>query len=523
MRNIIHLSVLFLCGLYFLNLQAAEDIVTGEVNQRLNLILIVTDNQHPDLLGAYGNPTIRTPNIDILAEQGVRFTSAHAVSGVCSPSRATLLTGLLPSQTGVHNALPGRPPIDDWSAISEFRNLPMTLKAAGYKTSLIGKYHLGRHDRAQLGFDDWVTFPSGHTESFYNVGVIDNGAGYVVGSHITDFWTKKAIERIQAWRDKTPYFLMLSFNGPYSLPPVVNELYENRHTGQYIENPPSMPQEPVNPALENWAREGDPRTYSEAHGITPWAAIQALNNRRSMANIAAETSMIDDGVGRLMAALKESGQLENTLVIYTSDQGAAFGQRGLWGNSSWAWPFAAYDANTRIPLIIRLPGNRAIRGQTVVGIVNQYDVFPTILDLLGFSDINIQDSPGQSFAAAIRDNETLPGRAAYFDYLTTRAIRTTKYRYIEHLLHDKSELYDLLADPAEMTDLSAVPEYQAARQEMSGMLSQFFATYADEHYDLWHGGTAKARALDGTRADLYREKFPEWKGVEMVERKSYSH
>ena len=515
--------MLFFIALSALNLQAEVGGTAVEVRQHPNLILIVTDNQNPDLLGTYGNSVIQTPNIDAMAKQGVRYTSAHAVSGVCSPSRATLLTGLLPSQTGVHNALPGQPPIDNWSAISEFKNLPMTLKSAGYKTSLIGKYHLGRHDRAQLGFDDWVTFPSGHTESFYNVAVIDNGNEYVVDGHLTDYWTKKAVERIEAWGTQTPFFIMLSYNGPYSLPPVVNEHYENRHTRQYIENPPGMPQEPVNPALENWAREGDPGTYREASGITPWAAIRALNNHRSMANIAAETAMIDDGIGRVMAAVEATGQLENTIIIYTSDQGAAYGQRGLWGNSSWAWPFAAYDANTRIPLIIRSPDNQSSGGRIVEQIVNQYDIFPTVLELLGFSDINIQNSPGRSFAATVNDNVVLPKRAAFFDYLTTRAIRTAEFRYIEHLLHDKSEFYDILADPAESINLSESPEYESELTEIRKKLNGFFATYADEHYDLWRGGTAKARALDGRRVDQYLEKFPAWNGVEMVERGSYSH
>ena len=519
LRQVILFSIMFSA----LNLQAEERKTSGEVRQPPNLILIVTDNQNPDLLGVYGNLIIQTPNIDALAKQAVRYTSAHAVSGVCSPSRATLLTGLLPSQTGVHNALPGQPPIDNWSAISEFRNLPMTLKSAGYKTSLIGKYHLGRHDRAQLGFDDWVTFPSGHTESFYNVAVIDNGNEYVVDGHLTDYWTKKAVERIEAWGTQTPFLIMLSYNGPYSLPPVVNEHYENRHTAQYIETPPTMPQEPINPALENWAREGDPRTYSEAHGITPWAAIRALNNRRSMANIAAETAMIDDGVGQLMKALEETGQLENTIVIYTSDQGAAYGQRGLWGNSSWAWPFAAYDANTLIPLIIRSPDTGYPDGRVIEQIVNQYDIFPTVLELLGLADISIQNSPGRSFAQSVNGNTALPERAAFFDYLTTRAIRTAEYRYIEHLLHDKSELYDILADPSESVNLSESPEYKSELAEMRKQLNQFFATYADEHYDLWRGGTAKARALDGKRVDQYMKKFPDWNGVEMVETGIYSH
>jgi arylsulfatase A-like enzyme len=133
---------------------------------RPNLLLIVTDNESPSLLGAYGNREIRTPHIDQLAADGMLFTRAFATSGVCSPARATLLTGLIPSRTGVHNGLPERFTVPDYSAIEEFRNLPQTLADAGYVTALVGKYHLGAHEKPQLGFGFWATFSGGHTESF---------------------------------------------------------------------------------------------------------------------------------------------------------------------------------------------------------------------------------------------------------------------------------------------------------------------------------------------------------------------
>ena len=106
---------------------------------RPNVLLIITDNQSPGLLGAYGNRDILTPNIDRLATEGLLFEQAYATSGVCSPTRATLLTGLLPSQTGVHNGLPGRFKVENWSAIEEFRNLPQTLADAGYRCTVLGQ------------------------------------------------------------------------------------------------------------------------------------------------------------------------------------------------------------------------------------------------------------------------------------------------------------------------------------------------------------------------------------------------
>ena len=153
-----------------------------------NIVLIISDNQSHSLLGTYGNREILTPNIDQLAAEGIRFNHAFSVNGVCSPTRATLMTGLLPSQTGVHVALPTNVDVAGWSAIEEFRNLPLTLKSAGYNTALVGKYHLGEYDEAQLGFDFWVTFPGGHTTTFYDEVVIDNGETYRNPEHLTDFW-----------------------------------------------------------------------------------------------------------------------------------------------------------------------------------------------------------------------------------------------------------------------------------------------------------------------------------------------
>ncbi len=495
----------------------------------LNLILIVTDNQSPGVLGAYGNRDVITPNIDRMARNGAVFMSAHATSGVCSPSRATLLTGLLPSQTGVHNALPSQPPIENWSAISEFRNLPSMLKAAGYATALIGKYHLGWHDSAQLDFDKWVTFPSGHTEKFYDVEIIEDGKRYVTPKHLTDFWTEKATAFIEDQTGKEPFFLLLTYNGPYALPPVVNAVYENRHTQYYLDNPPAMPQEPVGDYLENWAKEGDPGTYSEKHGITPWAAIKALNNHRTMANLAAETTMIDDGVGEIFNALERVGADRNTVVIYTSDQGAAYGQRGLWGNSSWSWPFAAYDANTNVPLIFWDNGHRIKRKSNIDQIVNQYDFFATILELLALDDIEISSSPGKSFAPLVIEPhadsaaDIAADGAAFFDYLTARAVRTAEFRYVKRLFSDDVELYDMLADPGERVNLASDPLYRETVATLDAMLVKFFDQYGDPYYDLWKGGAAKGRMLDGRRVEQYREYFPGWNKVELKQPMPFDH
>ena len=202
--------------------------VTAET--RPNIVLIVTDNQSEQVLGAYGKSDIRTPHIDSLAEDGMLFRHAFSASGVCSPTRATLMTGLMPSQHGVHNAMPSQFDIDDWAAVEEFRSLPQTLVESGYATGLVGKYHLGDARQAQMGFEYWVTFPTGHTTTFHGNDIIDNGETYQLDDqHLTDFWTDKALQFIDAQSPEQPFFLYVSYNGPYNLPPLVIAHPRNRH------------------------------------------------------------------------------------------------------------------------------------------------------------------------------------------------------------------------------------------------------------------------------------------------------
>lgn len=476
-----------------------------------NLLLIVTDNQGPGLLGAYGNPDIRTPNIDRLAAEGLLFEQAYATSGVCSPTRATLLTGLLPSQTGVHNGLPGRFKVPDWSAIEEFRNLPQTLADAGYRTGMVGKYHLGDHARAQLGFDFWATFRGGHTESFVDAELTDNGETLNVADlnlHVTDFWTRRAVDFLEQQSAEEPFFLMLSYNGPYILPPTVNEPATNRHAAYYAANPPRMPQWPVHPYLREWAKNVR-MPVDVVGGTYPWAAIDALNNQQAMNRIASEMTMLDDGIGEVLAALERRGLDKDTLVVFLSDQGSAYGQLGLWGNSSWGAPAPAYRANMQIPLIFRQPG-QVPPGQRNTMLIDEFDLFPTLLDYLGLGDRQIADTPGRSFTKALRGGDIDWDDTVFFEYIDTRVIQTRDWKYTKRFLAAPNELYNLAQDPDETRNLADDPESQTVRNELDARLTAFFDRYADPRFDIWNGGTAKATLFYGGRNDRFANHFESW-------------
>jgi arylsulfatase A-like enzyme len=486
---------------------------TAPVNaaRRTNVLLILTDNQSPSLLGAYGNREIRTPNIDRLAAEGTLFTRAFATSGVCSPARATLLTGLIPSRTGVHNGLPERFAVSGYSAIEEFRNLPQTLADAGYVTGLVGKYHLGASEQPQLGFGTWVTFGGGHTESFVKQTVVDNGRTFDVaetGEHLTDFWTRRAVDFIGAQTTTQPFFLMLSYNGPYVLPPTVLDPPNTRHAAWYEAHPPAPVGEPVHPYLAAFARSF-PDNIPLRGGNVGRAAIESLTSPRAMLNVASEVSMVDDGVGRVLDALEKSGLARDTLVIFASDQGSAFGQKGLWGNSSWGSPYPAYNANMQIPLIVRQPGPIPA-GRRSDHTINEFDLLPTILDYVGLGDRRIAGTPGRSHTALLRGGRGKREQPAYFEYITTRVIQTREWKYIKRFLDTPDELYDLAKDPGETRNLAGEPAQAGVQRSLDAQLTAFFDRHADPRWDVWRGGTAKAVLVYGNRNRRFAEQFPGW-------------
>ena len=501
--------------LVFLALATCFPLVSAAQATPPNIVLIVSDNQSSALLGTYGNNEIKTPNIDRLAQQGIRFNNAFAINGVCSPTRATLLTGLIPSQTGIHVALPSDIDVPGWSGIEEFRSLPQTLSEAGYRSGLVGKYHLGMPQTPQLGFEYWVTFPSGHTTTFYDQTVIDNGETYTVAQHLTDFWTEKAVDFLSRQNRDKPFFLYLAYNGPYNLPPTVTMEPNNRHAAYYTAHTPAMPQEKIHPYLRNWAQGGrGPTSLMVREGTTAWTAIEALNNRTAMINAAAETTMVDDGVGVIMRKLEALGLDHNTIVLYTSDQGASYGQHGLFGNTSWSFPFTAHNINMQIPLIIRHPG-RIPSGIASDRFINQYDLFPTLLGYIGMGDKSIANTPGKDFSPLLLGDDIADwDDTAFFEFVTVRVIRTPEWKYMKRLDDEEpNTLYHIGNDPEERLNLIDEPAYAKVVNELDRRLAAFFDRYRNEAYDLWTGGTAKGILLQKYygRNDIFSSRFPGWK------------
>ena len=218
----------------------------------------------------------------------------------------------------------------------------------------------------------------------------------------------------------------------------------------------------------------------------------------------------DRQIGRVLDAIAELGLEENTLVVFTSDQGSHYGQHGLWGNSSASWPFITYNENMQIPLIFRQPGQIQAGTETDL-MVNQFDFLPTLLDYLGLAAKEIENSPGKSFAAALSgDQLKYWDNTIFYEYITARVIRTERWKYQKAFLAGEDQLYDLDTDPGEKINLADNPDYAEIKKDLDNQLTRFFDQYADPRYDLWHGGTAKLRLLDAGQNSLFADQFPDW-------------
>jgi arylsulfatase A-like enzyme len=453
--------------------------VPAAAAKRPNVVLILTDNHAAWTLGCYGNPDVCTPNIDRLAGEGVRLTRSFAVNAVCSPTRASLLTGLIPSQHGVHCYLrAGGAQVgpDAYYTLAEFRTLPEILHESGYVCGMVGKWHLGDNLHPQDGFGYWITMPHGATSTFYDAQVIEDGQIRKEPKYLTDLWTEHAEAFIRRNKDR-PFFLYLPYNGPYGLGGSLLKPARNRYADYYADKQlASFPREPMHPWLFN--------------------NKDFLNNVQAIRRYAAEISGLDDGVGRVMDTLRELDLEENTLVIFTGDQGLACGQNGIWGMGDHTRPLHTFDPGINTPMIYRQPG-RIPAGTTCDLMTSTYDVLPTVLGYLGLKDKMAAEpeSPGRDYSAALSGRKLDWDNVVFYEFENTRMIRTADWKYTRRIPEGPDELYGLAADPEERRNLAGLPDYAEKQNELSGRLDAFFSRYADPKFDLWHGGNAKSRQI----------------------------
>ncbi len=439
---------------------------------RPNILLVVTDDQGHWACGPCGSAEIETPTMDLLAATGVWFANASSPSPVCSPARASLLTGRLPSQHGIHDFLSETGSDEhDWLAGEIL--LPELLREAGYFTSLVGKWHLSGSGRPPAGvFDRWLSYDVG-AEGWQNqylhrgrVHLLDNGEAVTVDGFQTAELTRWAIEIIEHRSDDRPFFMLFA--------PTETHAPFDGHPDEWVDRYRSVSFADI------------PRGESSALPPNGAASLLPDDPTEMLAQYYAAVSAQDAWIGELLTALDDAGLVDDTLVIVTSDHGHMNGQHGLVGKANATLPQNLYEEVVRVPLVMRWPA-RLPEGAATDLFVDHLDLFATVLDAAG---IELDD--------ATRERISSPGRSL-LQLFGGSAVEWRRYRFAEHgnarMVADRrwklvrryppvdpsfgDELYDLETDPRETTNLIGVPGYQYRPVKLEAVLDEHFGRYED--------------------------------------------
>lgn len=454
----------FLFALWLLPCHRAG--VSGaETQKRPNMVVVLVDDLRWDEIGCAGHPFVKTPEVDRVAREGARFLNAFATTPLCSPVRGSLLTGLYAHAHGI---------VDNTDRSEQSHRLetfPRVLKREGYETGYIGKWHMGNDPTPRPGFDYWVSI-KGQGETT-DPEIYENGKLAPVSGYITDIFTDRAVEFIRRERSK-PFLLYLAHkaihpnltqydDGSISDPSAAVFIPAQRHKDLYADatvtrRPNATDRLEGKPALQR--KIGDLPPLSPETGTSD---TTILNRLRMLA-------AVDEGLGRMVKALEESGQFDNTVLVFTSDHGYFNGEHGLSVERR-----LAYEETMRIPLVVRYPP--LVEAETTLDeLVLSIDLAPTFLDLAGVESENKMH--GRSlvplFEGSSEDWRTSFLVEYYSDTVFPRvltmgykAVRTERYKFIHYLdLEGMNELYDLQTDPYELKNLVDDPDSQVVLRNL---------------------------------------------------------
>lgn len=447
----------------FHNTRGISDVSAGTVaGDYTNIIFILSDDQGQWANGCYGNAEIRTPHIDRLAAGGAKFNHAYVSTPVCSPSRATFLTGEIPSQHGIHDYLTPSYTLGDRAQVFLKDELTVSdiLKSHGYTCGVFGKWHLGREELPQKGFDEWhIQLKATNMDPTISInGDIRSFKGFNMEIH-----TDAAIRFIEQNKNN-PFFLYLPYHAPHTPYTKVPE----RYTNLYKKSAFSMNRLPGG-KFHPWIR----------HDIVQRGYF---DNDDSIRAYYALITAMDEQIGRIVQKVEQSGLQEKTLIIFTSDHGLHFGQRGLWGKGNATHPRNMFEESVLIPLVAYQPGIIE-PGQVFNQLVSSYDFFPTFLESAGIPVPAHGNLPGNSFHPLLTGRTYHEHDAVYGEYGDTRMIRTKNWKYIyrsgkyPNALYLYHELYDLQNDPGETRNLIDDPAYDVRRRVLHNALQEWFNRY----------------------------------------------
>lgn len=431
-----------------------------------NIVLFLTDDHGQWALGSYGHQELHTPNLDYLAATGVQMDNAFTPIPVCSPARASLLSGRLPSQHGLHDYLASpNDELEGRSWLTEETTLPQLLSDAGYEVACCGKWHLGGDEEPQPGFDYWFTLGNDYpVEHGGPHRYCDNGRSRVISGYKTRIITDQALHFLRQRDGQRPFFLIVGYTATHSPWRDHPQRLVDAYRGCSFDDVP------------------DDVAYPFGRQNLESTLPTRENPQEALAQYYAAVSQIDEGAGRLVDELEALDLRQDTLVVYTSDHGLNCGHHGIWGKGNGTLPLNMVEESIRIPMLFNQPG-RLYGGQRRNEFVDHLDLFQTLAAYAAVDPPQNQEVeyPGQNFLDLLDNPAAVPDwrREQYGEYGPLRMIRTERYKLLLRYPNGDHELFDLLADPRETVNLFPEPQYEALIQQLAGKIESYFGRYED--------------------------------------------
>ncbi len=441
-----------------------QSIVLNEIEgaKPRNVVFILSDDHRYDAMSFMGHAFAKTPHMDAMAKNGMHLKNAFVTTSLCSPSRASILTGLY---TFRHRVIDNQRPVPKGTLF-----FPQYLQKAGYMTGFIGKWHMGSSsDEPRPGFDYWVSFKG--QGKYYppndRYTINDNGKRVPQDGYITSLLTRRAIEFLEDQTDREkPFFLYLSHkavHGPFTPEP--------KYKGTLTEYPFELP---ASSKLHSKNLLNRPRWLLDQRNS--WHGMDfPLHSGHSVETFyksyCEALRSVDDSIGAVMDQLKKMGVYDDTLVIYMGDNGYMFGEHGLIDKR------VAYETSSRVPMLMQCPS--IIKGGTVLEqVVANIDIAPTVLEAMGLQTPPHMD--GSSFLP-LAQGRSIPWRDCFlyvyyweqnYPHTPTHfSLRGDKYKFTTYYgVWDSDELFDIKADPAEQNNLIHNPAFEQTRRQMQGRL-----------------------------------------------------
>mgnify|MGYP001251301472 CR=1 FL=1 len=456
--------------------------------KKMNVLFILPDDQGPWAMGCAGNDEIQTPNLDRLAREGRRFENFFCASPVCSPARASILTGHIPSyhgvcdwirsgsvdrelmeKKGVKNPYGGY--VDEEKPIrylDGMRCYSDVLHDNGYNLALSGKWHLGDSMSPQHGFERWYTIGKGGAY-YFHPDIIENGEIGIVNDYVTDLFTEKAMSYMdEMQKEDKPFYMSVHYTAPHS--PWEADQHKEEDIALYKDCPfKSVPDVPDHPNTTEAPVYGTPARGEHLRGY--FAAVTAM----------------DRCVGKLLDYLDAHDLSDHTIVFFMADNGMNMGHHGVWGKGNGTFPQNMYEESVKVPFLVRIPGEEH-PGEVVSQMASQLDFYPTLLELLGLEDQVTEALPRHSFASLLegetRDKPEIRGEVFICEeYGPVRMLRNPRYKYVHRYPYGPHEFYDLQEDPGEERNLIDDPAQQSRILEMRQKLERWYLRYSDPKRD----------------------------------------